>query len=67
MGVYGCFGVCMGALGYTNANAQTNNTKRDINKLAGYDFRPCVAGKFPKKNTYVCAGIKWVRRDLGGW
>ena len=34
MGVYGCFGVCMGALGYTNANAQANNTKKDINKLA---------------------------------
>ena len=53
MGVYGCFGVCMGALGYTNANAQANNTKRDINKLSGYDFRPCVAGKFPKK-THMC-------------
>ena len=67
MGVYGCFGVCAGALGYTNTNAQANNTNRDINRLAGYNFRPHMAGKFRKKDTCVCAGIKWVKKVSGGW
>jgi hypothetical protein len=66
VGVYGCIWVCMGALGYTNTYAQTNNTKRDINGVAGYDSRPCMAGKFPQKR-HICARMhKGVRRDSGG-
>ena len=58
MDVYGCIWVFMGAVGFTNTNAQTNNTERDRNGLTGYDSRPCMAGKFPQKDTYMCAGIK---------
>ena len=67
MSVYGCICVCMGALGYTNTYAQENNTKRDINGLAGHDFRPCMAGKFPEKNHIGARRHKGVRRDSGGW
>ena len=57
----------MGTEGCTITNAQTNNTKRDRNRLAGYDFRPCMAGKFPpKRHIYVCRH-KRVKRDSGGW
>ena len=51
----GCVWVCMGAVGCAITNAQANNTKRDRNVLAGYDFRPCtgMAGKFPQKR-YIC-------------
>ena len=67
MDVCGCIWVCMGAVGPTNTNAQTNNTKRDRNGLAGYDSRPCMAGKFPqKRHIYVCSH-KRVKRDSGGW
>ena len=37
MGVYGCIWVFMGAVGFTNTNAQANNTERDRNGVAGYD------------------------------
>ena len=67
MGVYGCIWVFMGALGYTNTYAQTNNTKRDINGVAGYDSRPCMAGKFPQKRHICVCRHKGVRRDSGGW
>ena len=54
-------------VGCTITNAQTNDTKRDRNRLAGYDSRPCMAGKFPpKRHIYVCRH-KRVRRDSGGW
>ena len=69
MGVHGCIWVFMGALGYTNTYAQTNNTKRDINGVAGYDSWPCMAGKFPQKR-HICARMhKGVRRGSGvrGW
>ena len=58
MGVYGF------AVGCTITNAQTNNTKRDRNGLAGYDFRPCMAGKFPQK-TYMCAQTQRGNEGLG--
>ena len=45
VGEYGCLWVFMGAVGCTITNAQTNNTKRDRNGLAGYDF--------PKKDTLL--------------
>ena len=67
MGVYGFMWVCMGALGYTNTYAQTNNTKRGINWVAGHDYRPCMAGKFPQKR-HMCAHMhEGVRRDSGVW
>ena len=54
-------------MGYPSTNAQANNTKRDRNGLEGYDFRPCMTGKFPqKRHIYVCRH-KRVKRDLGGW
>ena len=57
----------MGTVGHTSTNAQTNNRKRDRNRLAGYDSRPCMAGKFPqKRHIYVCRH-KRVKRDSGGW
>ena len=67
MCVYGGIWVCMGALGYTNTNAQGNNIKRDINGLAGYDSRTCMAGKFPQKRHICVRRHKGVRRDSGGW
>jgi len=54
----GCAWVCMGVVGYTVTNLQTNNTKKDRNGLAEYDSRPCMAGKFPQKDTYVWADMK---------
>ena len=36
----GCVWVCMGAVGCAITNAQANNTKRDRNGVAGYDYRP---------------------------
>ena len=58
----------MGALGYTNTNAHTNNTKRDINTLAGYDSRSCMDGKFPPKEGHICAiSHNGVERDSEGW
>ena len=45
----------MGAVWYTNTNAQANNTKRHRNGIVGYDFRSCMAGKFPPKKTHMCA------------
>ena len=67
VGEYGCLWVCMGAVGCTITNAQTNNTKRDRNGLAGYDFRPCMAGKFPQKRHICVRRHKGVTRDSGGW
>ena len=67
MCAYGCIWVFMGALGYTNTNAQENNTKRDINGQAGYDSRPCMAGKFPQKRHICEHRHKGARRDSGGW
>ena len=67
MYVYGCIWVFMGEAGCTSTNAQTNNTKRHRNGIVGYDFRPCMAGKFPPKiHIYVCRH-KRVKRDSGGW
>ena len=43
-----------------------NNTKRDRNGLAGYDYRPCMAGKFPQKRHICACRHKGVRRDSGG-
>ena len=67
MNAYGCIWVLMGALGFPNTNAQTNNTKRDRNRLAEYDYRPCMAGKFPQKRHICARRHKGVRRDSGGW
>ena len=67
MNAYGCIWVFMGALGFPNTNAQTNNTKRDRNRLAEYDYRPCMAGKFPQKRHICARRHKEVRRDSGGW
>ena len=66
MGVYGCIWVFMGAVGFTNTNAQANNTERDRNGVAGYDSRPCMAGKFPQKGHICARRHKGVRRDSGG-
>ena len=57
----------MGVVGYPNTNAQENNTKRYINGLAGYNSRPCMAGKFPQKRHICAHRHKGVRRDSGGW
>ena len=54
----GCMWVCMGTSGCTNTNLQANKTKKDRNRVAGYDSRPCMDGKFPPKDTYVCTDIK---------
>ena len=54
----GCIWVCMVAVGCTNTNLQANSIKKDSNGLAGYDSRPCMVGKFPQKDTYVCAVTK---------
>ena len=45
-------------------NAQANTTNRDILGLAGYDSRACMAGKFPKKNTYACKDKKRGKKGL---
>ena len=66
-GKYGCIWVYMGAVGHTITNAQAHNTKRDRNGLAGYDPRPCMAGKFPQKRHMCVCRHKGVRRDSGGW
>ena len=57
----------MGVLGCTIINAQGNKTERDTNGLTGYDFRPCMAGKFPPKRHICACRLKGVRRDSGGW
>ena len=57
----------MGVLGCTIINAQGNKTERDTNGLTGYDFRPCMAGKFPPKRHICTYSHKGVRRDSGGW
>ena len=62
----GCIWVCMGAVGCTTTNLQANNTKKRQNRLAGYDSRPCMAGKFPQKRHKCVCGHKEVRRDSGG-
>ena len=61
MCVYVCIWGFMGALGYTNTNAQGNNTKRDINGIVGCDYRSCMVGKFPQKRH-----IQYVRTDIKG-
>ena len=67
MSTYGFIWVCMGAVGFTNTNAQANNTKRDRNGLEGFDFRPCMAGKFPQKRHICARRHTGVRRYSGGW
>ena len=67
MGAYGYIWGFMGVLGYTSTNAQGNKTKRDTNELTGYDYRPCMTGKFPPKRHICVCRHKGVRRDSGGW
>ena len=63
----GCMWVCMDAVGCAITNAQANNTKRDRNGVAGYDYRPCMAGKFSPKRHIYALRHKGSRRDSGGW
>ena len=53
MGAYGCFGVCMGALGYTNAKPKANNTKRGINELSRVRF-PAMCGREISQKRHIC-------------
>ena len=47
------FGFVWVLWGYTYTNTETENTKRDINGLAGYDPGHVWPGNFPKKDIYV--------------
>ena len=59
--------VCIGVVGPTDTNAQSNSRKRDRNGLEWYDSRPCMAGKFPPKRHICVCKHKRVKRDSGGW
>lgn len=62
MGVYGFVWV-WGMYSHWLTNKQH---KKDRTDLAGYDSRPCMAGKFPQKRHICVCGQKGVRMDPGG-
>ena len=53
-GVYGCRWACMGVVGCSGTDVQTNKTKQDTNGFTGYVFDACMAGEISPKKTYMC-------------